>query len=101
MRSLPLWRISRRSKGEPVMIAWWWLFLLIPLAFLAGVIFGSGLMLFDLRALHDYFYELATEQPDLNRASRERPRNSISNQKQKNDEDREQIIHLSSKKARI
>jgi hypothetical protein len=65
------------------------------------VIFGSGLMLFDLKALHDYFYELATEQPDLNRASRERPRNSINNQKQKNDEDGEQVVHLFSKKAQI
>jgi uncharacterized protein YneF (UPF0154 family) len=83
------------------MIAWWWLLLVIPLAFLAGVIVGSGLMLFDLKALHDYFYELATEQPDLNRASRERPRNSINNQKQKNDEDGEQVVHLFSKKAQI
>lgn len=83
------------------MIAWWWLFIVIPFAFLAGVIFGSGLMLFDLKALHDYFYELATEQPDLNRAAREKTRNSINNQKQKNDEDREQVVHLFSKKAQI
>jgi hypothetical protein len=68
---------------------------------LAGAIFGSGLMLFDLKALYDYFYELATEQPDFNRASRERPRNSINNQKQKNDEDRERVVYLSSKKAQI
>jgi hypothetical protein len=83
------------------MIAWWWLLLAIPLAFLAGVIFGSGLMLFDLKALHDYFYELATEQPDRNRASPEKPRNSINNQKQKNDVDREQVVHLASKKAQV
>jgi len=80
------------------MIAWWWLLLAVPLAFLAGVIFGSGLMLFDLEALHDYFYELATEQPELNRASRKKPRNSI---KRKNDEIREQVVHLASKKAQI
>jgi hypothetical protein len=83
------------------MIAWWWLLLAIPLAFLAGVIFGSGLMLFDLKALHDYVYELATEQPDRNRASPEKPRNSINNQKQKNDVDREQVVHLGSKKAQV
>ena len=83
------------------MIAWWWLFLFIPLAFLAGVIFGSGLMLFDLKALHDYLCELATEQPDLNRASRKKPRNSINNQKQKNDDDREQVVHLASRRAQI
>jgi hypothetical protein len=79
------------------MIAWWWLPLVILSAFLAGVIFGSGLVLFDLNGLHDYFYELATEQPDLNRALR-----SIDNQKQRNDENREQVVvHLASKKAQI
>jgi hypothetical protein len=83
------------------MIAWWWLLLVIPLAFLAGAIFGSGLVLFDLKGLHDYFYELATEQPDLNRASRKNPHNSINNQKQKYDEDREPVVHLASKKAQI
>jgi len=69
--------------------------------FLAGLIFGSGLMLFDLKALHDYFYELATEQPELNRASRKKPRNSINSQKRNNDEIREQVVHLASRRAQI
>jgi len=83
------------------MIAWWWLLLALPLAFLAGLIFGSGLMLFDLKALHDYLCELATEQPDLNRASRKKPRNSINSQKRNNDEIREQVVHLASRRAQI
>ena len=83
------------------MVAWWWLLLALPLAFLAGLIFGSGLMLFDLKALHDYFYELATEQPELNRASRKKPRNSINSQKRSNDEIREQVVHLASRRAQI
>jgi hypothetical protein len=83
------------------MIAWWWLFLAIPLAFLVGVIFGSGLVLFDLTGLRNFFHELATEHPGLNRASRENPRNSINNQKQKNEKDREQVVYLASKKAQI
>ena len=58
------------------MIAWWWLLVIVPLTFLAGVIFGSGLILLDLTGLHDYFYDLATEQPDLNRISPTKPRNT-------------------------
>ena len=83
------------------MIVWWWFLLAIPLAFLVGVIFGSGLVLFDLAGLHGFFNDLATEHPGLNRASRKNPHNSINSQKQKNDKDREQVVYLASKKAQI
>jgi hypothetical protein len=82
-----------------LMIAWWWLLLAIPFAFLAGVIFGAGLMLFDLTGVRDFFHQIATEQPDLNIASRKKQRNSICNQKQANDDDHEQVVYLAAKKA--
>ena len=56
------------EKGLEV-IGWWRLLLAVPLAFLVGVIFGSGLVLFDPTGLHDFFNDLATEHLGLNRAS--------------------------------
>ena len=75
------------------MVAWWWFVLAIPFAFIAGVIFGAGIMLFDLTGVRDFFHQIATEQPDLNAASRTKRR------KQQNNEGHEQVVYLAAKKA--
>jgi hypothetical protein len=81
------------------MIAWWWFVFAVPLAFIAGVIFGAGVMLFDLTGVRDFFHQFAAEQPDVEAAPWPKRRNSINDQKQKNNEGHEQVVYLAAKKA--